>query len=82
VLQVAGIIDRKAIRQFAKIADPAGDRSSSGARVQQYAKALRGRPYVSRDGIIDHVSAIGTGGMRCYTDASSRPGFSGSANIR
>jgi DNA invertase Pin-like site-specific DNA recombinase len=25
----------------------------------------------------DHVSAIGTGGMRCYTDASFRPTFSG-----
>ena len=35
-----------------------------------------------KNGIIDHVSAIGTGGMRCYTDATLRPTFSGSANIR
>ena len=28
------------------------------------------------------VSAIGTGGLRCYTDASLRPSFSGSANVR
>jgi hypothetical protein len=32
-----------------------------------------------KNGIIDHVSAIGTGGMRCYTDATLRPTFSGSA---
>jgi hypothetical protein len=35
-----------------------------------------------KNGTVDHVSAIGTGGMHCYTDASLRPGFSGSANIR
>ncbi len=35
-----------------------------------------------KNGVIEHVSASGTGGMRCYTDATSRPGFSGSANIR
>jgi hypothetical protein len=35
-----------------------------------------------RNGIIDHLSAIGTGGMRCYTNEASRPGFSGSVNIR
>jgi hypothetical protein len=35
-----------------------------------------------KNGVIDHVSAIGTGGTRCYTDASLRPTFSGSANIR
>jgi hypothetical protein len=33
-------------------------------------------------GVVDHVSAIGTGGLRCYTNESMRPGFSGSANIR
>jgi hypothetical protein len=34
-----------------------------------------------RGGTIESVSAIGTGGMRCYTDATFRPGFSGVANI-
>jgi hypothetical protein len=43
--------------------------------------ACHGIFYIKK-GVIEHVSAIGTGGMRCYTDASSRPGFSGSANIR
>ncbi len=43
--------------------------------------ACHGIFYIQNN-IIEHVSAIGTGGMRCYTDASSRPGFSGSANIR
>jgi hypothetical protein len=43
--------------------------------------ACHGIFYV-KNGVIDHVSAIGTGGMRCYTDASMRPGFSGSANVR
>jgi hypothetical protein len=35
-----------------------------------------------KNGIIQNVSAIGTGGARCYTNDSMRPGFSGSANIR
>ena len=35
-----------------------------------------------KNGVIDHVSAIGTGGMRCYTNETIRPGFSGSANVR
>jgi hypothetical protein len=35
-----------------------------------------------KNGVVQNVSAIGTGGMRCYTNESMRPGFSGSANIR
>lgn len=35
-----------------------------------------------KNGIIDHVSGVATGGMRCYTNESMRPGFSGVANIR
>jgi hypothetical protein len=34
-----------------------------------------------RNGIIDHVSVIGTGGVRCYTNEASRPGFTGSVNV-
>jgi hypothetical protein len=48
--------------------------------MQQFA-ACHGIFYI-KNGVIDHVSAIGTGGLRCYTDASMRPGFSGSANVR
>jgi hypothetical protein len=35
-----------------------------------------------KNGIVQNVSAIGTGGMRCYTNEATRPGFSGSVNIR
>ena len=35
-----------------------------------------------KNGIVERVSAVGTGGMRCYTNESIRPDFSGSANIR
>src|SRR5579863_2289143 len=35
-----------------------------------------------KDGHIQDVAAIGTGGMRCYTDETLRPGFRGSANVR
>jgi hypothetical protein len=34
-----------------------------------------------KNGVIDHVSAIGTGGMHCYTNETMRPNFSGSANV-
>jgi hypothetical protein len=38
--------------------------------------------FTIKNGVIQSVSAIGTGGMRCYTNETVRPGFSGSANIR
>jgi hypothetical protein len=34
-----------------------------------------------KNGIVQKVTAIGTGGMRCYTDFRTRPDFSGSTNI-
>jgi hypothetical protein len=48
--------------------------------MQRFA-ACHGIFYI-KNGVIDHVSAIGTGGMRCYTNETLRPGFSGAANIR
>ena len=35
-----------------------------------------------KDGVIQNVSAIGTGGMRCYSNETMRPGFRGAANIQ
>ena len=35
-----------------------------------------------KNGIVERYSPIGTGGTRCYTDPSTRPGFAGAANIR
>jgi hypothetical protein len=35
-----------------------------------------------RNGVIERVSAVGTGGMRCYTNETFRPGFTGVAYIR
>lgn len=37
--------------------------------------------YIKND-VIDHVSAVGTGGMHCYTNEQFRPGFVGTAYIR
>jgi len=35
-----------------------------------------------KNGVVERYSAIGTGGAKCYTNETMRPGFSGSANIR
>jgi hypothetical protein len=35
-----------------------------------------------KNGIVERYSPIGTGGAGCYSDASTRPGFAGAANIR
>jgi hypothetical protein len=35
-----------------------------------------------KNGVIDHVSGVGSGGMRCYTNETFRPGFSGVAYVR
>jgi hypothetical protein len=35
-----------------------------------------------KDGLVTQYSPIGTGGMRCYTNEQSQPGFVGAANIR
>ena len=35
-----------------------------------------------KNGVVDHVSGAGTGGMRCMTDETFRPGFTGVATIR
>jgi hypothetical protein len=35
-----------------------------------------------KNGIIDHVSAVGTGGMRCYSNETMTPGFTGYASVR
>lgn len=35
-----------------------------------------------KNGIVERYTPIGSGGMRCYTDARAKPGFSGSTNIR
>lgn len=35
-----------------------------------------------KGGYVQQYTAIGAGGMRCYTDASARPGFRGAANIQ
>lgn len=35
-----------------------------------------------KGGIIQRYTPIGTGGARCHTDESARPGFRGPANIR
>lgn len=37
--------------------------------------------YTIKDGVVQSVSAIGTGGARCYTNETMRPGFSGSVNM-
>jgi hypothetical protein len=47
----------------------------------QRVQACHGIFYI-KNGIVESVSAIGTGGLRCYTNESLRPGFSGSANIQ
>jgi len=38
--------------------------------------------FTIKNGIVESVSAVGTGGARCYSNESMRPGFSGSVNIR
>jgi hypothetical protein len=48
--------------------------------VQKFA-ACRAIFYIKGDRI-DHVTLIGTGGARCYTNESVRPGFKGSTNIQ
>jgi hypothetical protein len=35
-----------------------------------------------KNGYVQQYTAIGTGGLGCYTDASLRPGFRGSANVQ
>lgn len=35
-----------------------------------------------KDGKVDQVTLVGSGGARCYTDARYRPTFSGSTNYR
>jgi hypothetical protein len=35
-----------------------------------------------KNGVVESLSAVGTGGMRCYSDETMRPGFSGAANVR
>jgi hypothetical protein len=35
-----------------------------------------------KDGAVTQYSPIGTGGARCYTDETDRPGFVGAANIQ
>jgi hypothetical protein len=35
-----------------------------------------------KDGVVQHFTPIGSGGMRCMTTAELRPGFMGAANIR
>jgi hypothetical protein len=35
-----------------------------------------------KNGVITQYTPIGTGGMRCYTDARVRPGFRGATNIQ
>jgi hypothetical protein len=48
--------------------------------VQRFA-ACRAIFYIKGDRV-DHVTLIGTGGARCYTNESVRPGFKGSTNIQ
>jgi hypothetical protein len=38
--------------------------------------------FTIKSGTIESLSAIGTGGARCYSNESMRPGFSGSVNVR
>lgn len=38
--------------------------------------------FTVKNGIVENLSAIGTGGARCYSNEATRPGFSGSVNIR
>jgi len=38
--------------------------------------------FTIKNGTVESLSAIGTGGARCYSNESMRPGFSGSVNIR
>jgi hypothetical protein len=35
-----------------------------------------------KDGIVTQYTPVGTGGARCYTDETARPGYAGPANIR
>jgi hypothetical protein len=35
-----------------------------------------------KDGAVERVALVGSGGARCYTDARFQPGFSGSTNYR
>jgi hypothetical protein len=47
----------------------------------QKVQACHGIFYI-RNGVVESVSAVGTGGARCYTNENFRPGFSGTANIQ
>ena len=38
--------------------------------------------FTIKNGFVESVSAVGTGGARCYTNESMRPGFSGSVNLQ
>ncbi len=38
--------------------------------------------FTIKNGTVESLSAIGTGGARCYSNESMRPGFSGSVNVR
>jgi hypothetical protein len=35
-----------------------------------------------KDGVVTQYTPIGSGGARCYTDASVRPGFTGATNFQ
>lgn len=35
-----------------------------------------------KDGYVQQYTAIGTGGVRCYTNEALRPGFRGSTNFQ
>ena len=35
-----------------------------------------------KNGVVQQFTPIGSGGMRCYTDATLQPGFSGPTNYR
>ncbi len=61
--------------------------SVSTATYNQFTSCVRGFAacnaiFQIRNGRIESVSAVGTGGMRCYSDETMRPGFRGSVNIR
>ena len=35
-----------------------------------------------KDGVVERYVPVGSGGMRCYTDARAKPGYSGPTNFR
>jgi len=65
--------------RFSSMLDTASYSAYSNC-VQRFA-ACRAIFHIKGDRV-DHVTAIGTGGARCYTNETLRPGFRGSTNIR